>query len=357
MKTAVLSFVFLSFSFISFAQSDKVELARQKAQEAIAVMDEGEYERSIEMLEECKLLDPRSYIYSYEIGLAYTFMKDYEAAIAELKKTVKIDGVNSQAYQLLGNAYSLSGQRNKALKAYKKGLGRFPDAGNLYLETGNIYLAEEDYANAIMNYDKGIEVAPLYPSNYFRLAKLFLNSNQRHHGLIYGETFMNLERTTGRTQEMSELLYQTYDEAIDITADSTSLDFCEIVITLDDIKSIEDLRLPYCAIWGKNMALAVAKTETFGLETIATTRSSFLDFYYQEDAAEYPVVLYDYHQEMVEAGVFEAYTYYLFQMGNPEEFDYWLSKHQTEYEAFVEWYTQEENILDFGSEERYTRFQ
>src|SRR5690606_21317883 len=128
-----------------------------------------------------------------------------------IKKTKKLKSANSQVYQLSGNCYSFSGKPDKAIKEYEERMKRFPNSGNLYLERGNIYLIQENYKEAVENYETGIEVDPMFPSNYYRLAKLYLHSSNKLAGLMYGELFMNLERTTDRALEISELLYSTYE--------------------------------------------------------------------------------------------------------------------------------------------------
>lgn len=358
MKKALLIIVLIAQAMGMLAQEETESVALQKAREAVALMDEGNYEQSIQILEECRKLDPKNYLYPYEIGLANVYMKNYEEAINVLKKTLKLPGSNSQVYQLLGNTYSLSGQRDKAIKTYKKGLSKFQDAGNLYLEIGNIHLHEEDYERAIENYEQGIAIDPMYPSNYFRLAKLYLNSSNKVPGLIYGEIFMNIERTSSRTQEMSELLYRAYESSITISGDSTDLDFCQIVIVgeVESFNDMEELELPYCAIFGKNILLATIGQKEVTPQSLAEIRAAFIDLYYQEDAEKYPVVLYDYHREMIKAGVFEAYNHYLFQIGHPDHFENWLSTHQVEFDNFTEWYTSEMNVLMIDKENRYLRF-
>ena len=54
----------------------------------------------------------------------------------------------------------------------------------------------------------------MFPSNFYRLALLYLSSSDKLSGLIYAEIFMNLKRSTQRTKEMSKLIYETYKGAI-----------------------------------------------------------------------------------------------------------------------------------------------
>lgn len=327
---------FLSFSL--FAQTDK-EIAYSKAKEAIKIMDEGKLDESIKLLEESQKLDSENYIYPYEIAYAYAQKKEYKKAIKILNKIKKYKSINSQVYQMSGNCYSFLGKPKKAIKEYEEGMKHFPNSGNLHLEKGNIFLGQEEYQKAIENYEKGIEVDPTFTSNYFRLAKLFLNSTDKLSGLIYGEIFMNLERTTSRTQEMSKLLFNTYKSSITLGENKSKIDFCKVIIDASEIKPNEDIKLPLCAIFSKNFILAIIDKKTIDLNSLSLIRQKFIENYFKEDYKNYPNVLFEYQKKLVDKNLFNAYNHYLFQIGAQEKFNDWLETNRSEYEKFVEWYT------------------
>ncbi|WP_116128311.1 tetratricopeptide repeat protein [Lewinella sp. IMCC34183] len=338
-------------------QSTDAELAMKKAKGAVTLMDAGRYEESIKLLRESQTLDPSRFMYSYEIALAYVYQDQYKAAIKELKKTLQYEDINSQVYQLMGNAYSMNGQKDAAIEYYQKGLEQFPNSGNLYLEIGNVYSQREKYNDAISSYENGIKVDPTYTSNYYQLSKLFLRSSNKVPGLIYGEIFMNLERTTERTREMSKIIYTAYDEAIYIKEDSADIDFCQIIIMATP-ESMEEgeVNLPYCAYYAKHYLFATALHKQFDLAALSSMRELFINAYMDTDGEKYPVILFDYHQRMIDAEVFEAYNYYLFQMAEPAAFDGWLDSHQGDYDKFVSWYTDPKNILEVNRDNVYLRY-
>lgn len=343
--------IFLLISNAFYAQTNN-EIAWEKAKDAIKLMDEGKIEESIKILKECEKLDPDNYTYPYEIAYAHVIQKDYENAIKILKNTKKYKPASSQVYQMLGNCYSFSGKPEKAIKEYEEGMKRFPKSGNLYLEKGNIFLDQENYDEAILNYEKGIEVDPMFPSNYYRLAKLYLNSNNKLAGLIYGELFMNIERTTKRTQEISELLYTTYESSITLGENESKIDFCDIIIDARDI-SADDIKLPLCAIFGKSFILSILNEKVITLETLSKIRRKFIENYFEEDYNAYPNVLFSYHKELIENNLFDAYNHYLFQIGNEAEFELWLESNKDMYNKFVNWYTLNENIIKITESNKY----
>ena len=58
----------------------------------------------------------------------------------------------------------------------------------------------KEYSIALNYYEKGIEIDPKFPSNYYRAALLYDYSDHEIWGLIYGELFMDLEPNTKRTE-------------------------------------------------------------------------------------------------------------------------------------------------------------
>lgn len=355
MKNNFLIVVLFFITINLFSQTNQ-EIALSKAKEAIKLMDDGKIDESIVLLEECQKLDSNNFTYPYEIAFAHTLKKDYESAIKILKKLKKYKNINSQVYQMLGNSYSYMGKSKEAIKSYEEGMKVFPNSGNLHLEKGNVYLAQKNYNEAIKSYEKGIEIDPNYPSNYYRLAKLFLSSTDKLSGLIYGELFMNLERTTDRTREMSDLLYQTYKSSIILGADETKIEFCEIYIDASELLKMKDeLKLPLCAIFGQNFILATIDTKEFNLNSLSDIRSKFLKNYFKEDYIKHPNVLFNYQKELLDSNNFDAYNHYIFQFGAKEEFSQWLNENDFIYHKFVNWYTLDENILKISKENKFLR--
>ena len=355
MKKPILLIIFLLSVFTGFAQTNDKETALNKAQEAIELMDDGKIEESMILLKEAEKLDPKNYMFPYEMAYAYVMKEDFETAIKILKKIKKYKPTSSQVYQMSGNCYSFMGKPDKAIKEYEEGMKHFPNAGNLYLERGNIYLQQENYYEAIKNYNKGIEVDPEYPSNYFRLAKLFLNSKDRLSGIIYGEIFMNIERTTPRTREMSELLFNAYTSSITLGEDESEIDFCVLTIDSSEIEEDSGIKLPFCGVFGKNFILATIGERKIDLKSLANIRKKFIENYFEGDHLEYPNVLLSYQKKMLDNNLFNAYNHYIFQMGAEAEFDEWMESNETEYEQFVDWYTDEDNYLMINNSNKFIR--
>ena len=350
-RLMVIALLFISISINAQSQQ---ELALEKAMEAIQMMDAGQVDESIEMLKECEKLDPGNFVYPYEIAYALVLKEDYEQAIDILNKVKTYKNSNSQVYQLSGNCYSWLGDPEQALKEYAAGLKIFPEAANLFLETANIYYAKENYNEAVKYYRGGIEANPMFPSNYYNLAMIFLDGKNKLSGLIYGEIFMNIERDSERTQIMSERLFKAYQEAIVIDGNETKYNFCEIVVTDSDFKG-KKVRLPFCAAYFKHMAISTVGMKEVNLNALSDVRINFVNYFFEKDAKKYPNILFQYHNKMSKDNVFDAYNHYILQLGAPEEFELWRSENEEAYNEFISWYTNEKNYLQINSKNAFIK--
>lgn len=350
-KFKILGLLFF-LSNLSFSQSNK-EIAIKKAKEAISLMDNGKIEESIILLQESQKLDPENFDYPYEIAYANYLKKDYKKTIEILEKLQNYKNVDVQLYTLWGNSYDLLDNSKKAIEIYDLGIKKFPNKGSLYLEKGVVYEFEKNYNNAIETYQKGISIEPKYPSNYYRLANLYLNSTDKTPGLIYGEIFINLERTTNRTKEISKKLFEAYKNSVVYeNKEWKELNLCK-KMTMNP----EDTKLPFCMIFGKQFIFGLlnSKSTEINLNSFSQIRQEFLKSYFQKDFKDYPNILFDYQKKMMDNNLFEAYNHYIFQMGAETEFANWLKTNEAEYNKFVDWYTKNENIINL-TKQNYWNF-
>lgn len=343
--------------FTGYATAQKHnEEAWNKVKQAVKLEDDGNIDEAVKLLEEAAKIDPSDVAYPYELGYAYYLKKEYKTAEDYLEKCLKFKNVDDQVYQLLGNCYDNEGKSDKALKTYAKGLKTFPNSGKLYLETGVVMQLKKDYNAALASYEKGVEVDPLYPSNYYRAAKLFLeNSDEKVWGMIYGELFMNLERNGKRTAEMSKLLYDTYKSQIKYTSDtSISISFSKMnTISITDITK---LKLPYgTLVYEGATIVATATIKSINLNSLDTLRTNFVDFYFKKFNKDYPNVLFSYQNEIITAGHFEAYNHWLLMKGDEAAFDTWKAANAQKWDDFIKWYGA--NPIQLSAANRFYRAQ
>lgn len=361
-----LPLVLMLVSGSAYAQQDSLQ-AREKAIAAIRFMDSGEPEKSIPLLEEAARLDPKNPDYPYEIAYASYLMKDYEKSVDILRKLARRDDANDRVYQLLGNSYDMAGQKEKAIETYDKGLKLFPASGNLYLERGVMEMMGKEYNKALAYFEAGIAAAPMYASNYYWAAKIFGNYTEEEvWGMIYGEIFLNLERNTRRTTEISKMLYLIYKSEIKIAGDSASVSFSKnnvINLTYDDqggpealAEQLKKLKMPYGGmVYEPNLLMAVTSEKIINLQSLNRIRSRFLELYQQKfrGMAKVPVVLFDYQQQVKDAGFLEPYNYWILGYGQEQDFLDWRAANRDLLDRFLEWV--KDHRLAINEETRFYR--
>lgn len=350
------------FSVQSLAAQSKEEKVAAYIEAAIKAMDKGEFDESLEYLEQAKELDPDNIDVLYEMAMANYIKREYKTAEKILKKLTKHDQVYDRVYQMLGNCYDMQGKRPKAIKTYDKGLKKFPNSGILNLERGNMELAAKEYSKALNYYEQGIKGDPSFPSNYYWATKIYLASTEEVWGMVYGEIFLNLERTSKRTAEISQLLYDTYKSEINFKGDSSfSISFSKsttINLSMDDLLDTTKLKklMPFGMIYEMKLSTAIVGQKEINLASLNTIRRNFIREYFGDDTYEnYPNILFDYQKELVENGHFEAYNYWLLSKGNIKEFNAWQANNKEKWESFFKWYVGKH--LETSEGHSFSRFQ
>ncbi len=352
--TCLFILTLVSMAGQALGQSSR-EQALAKGREAIKLMDNGHITESIRLLEESMKLDPDNINYPYEIAYANYLAKEYQKAIDVLTPLTKRKDVHDRVYQLLGNSYDNLGQRDKSIETYKDGLNKLPKSGSLYLELGGMYLQTKDYDQAINFYEKGIEVEPGFPSNYYRLAKIFLNSEEEVWGMIYGELFMNLERNSSRTAEISKMLYDTYKSEIKFTSDSSfSVSFSKNAVM--NVGS-GNMSLPFgIAVYEPTLMMEILPEKNIDINSLDRIRTGFVENYFNNGRdKKYPNVLFDYQNKILKAGHLEAYNHWILMKGDENAFIQWQEANVEKWEKFVSWFNP--NRLNVDDKNKFLRTQ
>lgn len=333
--------LFITVGQIAFGQTNK-EKALAKGQEAINLMDNGKLDESIKLLEEAQELDPEMFDYPYEMAYANYAKEDYKSAIKILEKNTDHKDVTERLFQLLGNSYDALGKSDKAFEAYDAGLKKFPNSGMIYLEKGNVHWNKKEYDKALPFYEKGIEVDPRFPSNYYRAARIYCGSTEEVWGMIYGEIFMNIERNSKRTSEISKLLFDTYKSEIKFSSDTSfSVSFSKnATININELKEPGKMKLPFgVGVYEPTLMFSMLSAKSIDINSLDIIRNTFIDNYFKNGHEKaYPNVLFSYQKQVKEAGHIEAYNHWILMKGDEDGFDKWHSTNKEKWDSFVTWF-------------------
>ena len=319
-------------------------VAAQKYKEALQQDDDENYPAAIALLTEAQKLDPANINYPYEIAYALYSQKQYQKAIDKLLTLKDKADSFDRLYQLLGKSYTVLDEGAKALAVYNEGLKKLPKSGCLYMERGTIPLDDKNYDEALKYFEKGIEVDPAFPSNYYWAAKLYCNSTDPVWGMLYGELFMNLERNGPRNQEISKLLYDTYNNQITFPEPGkTHVSFTKQVI----VEGRKPDKMPFPLIYEPTMGAAAATETVVDINSLDRIRQNFLKFYNQRGFNKtFSNVLFDYQDRITKAGCIEAYNHWLLLQGNETDFTTWRKQNPAKWQDFLTWFAANPLKLD-----------
>lgn len=349
--------MFLSFSVL-VANAQNFDEASSLLERAIKLMEKAKYDDSIELLREAKKMDTNFYEIDYEIALAFYNKFRSDSSIVILESLIKKDRVQDLYYQLLGNSYDMKNKRKKAIEVYKQGLEKFPNSGRLYLELGVVHLLNNHSDEALTYFERGIEVEPEYPSNYFHAARLLLDSKEKVWGMIFGEIFIILEPFTQRTTEISQMIYDTYLSEIRVKSDTSY----KLSFTKDDEaeREVNDdstyVVYPYgFEIYQPVLAASLYPETKIDLNSLIRVRTRFIENYYKnEKVKSIPNILFDYQKKIYDAGHFEAYNYLVLHSSDMKSVEEWNKSTKHKITRLIQWMSI--NQLDITKDNMFYRF-
>lgn len=349
----IFSFIFF---FVSSALAQKDELKAEKyADKAVVSMQNDKPKKASRQLRKAIKFNSTFIPYYYRLAYAYHIDEEYQESIDILNHIIDKDEDNEMVYELLGENYIELDNIDKAFSSYVKGIKKFPNEGVLYEEIGKLEMLKESYLSALEHFENGILMAPNYPGNYYWASKIYCNSTEEVWGLIYGEMFINLERNTNRTEEVSALLYNTLKREIKINKDSAiSISICQ-----DQNRVIDENDTLVKPSFGKsivelNLLKSLVDLDEVSLRTIDKMRENFVAHYFKNPSEDYPNHrLFEFHKELISHGHFEAYNYWLYMMGDVETFKQWEKDNKSQWIHFLDWF--KENSLEVNDSKTFHR--
>ncbi|HVE61880.1 MAG TPA: tetratricopeptide repeat protein [Chitinophagaceae bacterium] len=312
------------FSLLLMACCSLAAIAQEQSmhETARSFMRAGDFDNAILVLNRALEHDKNNLDLQKDLALAYYYKRDYARALDRVKPMLERDDADVMTYQIGGNIYKALEEVKEADKMYKKALKKFPRSGALHSEYGELLWAGKNY-DAIELWEKGIRDDPSFAGNYYNAALFYYYTKDKAWSLIYGEIFVNMESLTERAAAMKELLLNGYKEKLFVDAD----------IMKDQDKTQSDFAKAFLQTMNKQSAAANRGITT---EILTMIRTRFILDWYKNYAAKYPFKLFDYQQQLLKEGMFEAYNQWLF--GTVESlpvYDNWTKTHPESYNKFT----------------------
>ena len=312
-------FIALSVSVLVSAQPEDVKKLHETAK---AFMRSGDFDNAIIVLTRALQQDKKNIDLQKDLVMSYYLKRDYAKAMEGAKVLIDRDDADVICYQIAGNVYKALEEVKECDKMYKKALKKFPKSGPLYSEYGELLWATKDFA-AIKQWEEGIKSDPGYGGNYYNAALYYFYTKDKVWSLIYGEIFVNMESFSERGAAMKQMLLQGYKEKL----------FSDPDIMKGEEKNKSEFATAFLQGIGKQSSLTSKGITT---ETLTMIRTRFILDWYENNAVKYPFRLFEYHRQLLQEGMFNAYNQWLFGASeNLAAYDNWTKAHAEEYNGFT----------------------
>ncbi len=318
MKTIFTLIILSITTLVVFAQDD----VKSMHETAKTFMRSGDFDNAIIVLTRALQQDKKSLELQKDLVMSYYLKRDYVRALEGVKSLIDRSDADVVVFQIAGNVYKALEEAKECEKVYKKGLKKFPKSGPLFSEYGELLWSTKDYT-AIDQWEKGIQLDPAYGGNYYNAALYYFYTKDKVWSLVYGEIFVNMEGLSQRGLAMKQQLLNAYKEKL----------FAEADLMKGEEKNKSEFAKAFLQTMGKQSSLANKGITT---QTLTMIRTRFILDWYQSYATKYPLRLFDYQQQLLKEGMFEAYNQWLFgTVENLAAFDSWSKTHADQYEAFT----------------------
>ena len=312
----------LAFCMIAFTGIYGQDDPKAMHETARGFMRSGDFDNAVIVLTRALQKDQSNLDLQKDLVLSLYLKRDYAKALEGVKSLVNRDDADEVCFQLAGNVYKALENPKECEKVYKKGLKKFPKSGPLHSEYGELLWATKDFS-AINLWEKGIQADPAYSGNYYNAALYYFHTKDKVWSLIYGEIFVNMESLSQRGIAMKEQLLRGYKEKLFADADPMK----------GEEKNKNEFAKAFLQTMSKHSSIANKGINT---ETLTMIRTRFILDWFENYAGRFPLRLFEYQQQLIKSGMFEAYNQWLFgAVENLAAFDAWSKTHAQQFETFT----------------------
>lgn len=291
------------------AQGQDLSL-REWQQRALDFNNRSDHANAVEVLQQGLKQHPDAIALQKDLTTSLLLNRDFAAARQLSLALTDRPDADEACFQLAGNALKALEEVKECEKLYAKGIKKFPKSGPLHSEMGELLWSFKD-KRSIVYWEEGIRVDPNYAGNYYNAALYYSKTDLLWRTLLYGEIYINMESKSERAPVIKKLMWDTYrQQTMRVATPSTA--------------KLSAFETAVAATFEKASGVMAQGLST---ETLTMARTRFILDWFKQNGDRYPFRLFDHHQQLLKAGLFEAYDQWLFgEADNKPRFMQWKSE-------------------------------
>jgi len=334
-KNFVLLLVCVFFSFGLNAQTiiGNTEKARELYAKAKDYSAKRDYTNAILVYNQLARMEPRNLIYRRELAFAYFLGGDLSRATQVIAPLLKAQEADEATFLTASRIFSQRKMSKEAMNAVERGIKKFPKSGVLYADYGRLFSERKKYQKAEEAWEKGVQYEPNYHMNYYNLAKNYFVSQRPLWAIIYGETFINMERYSTRTTEIKKIVFDSYKQLI-------SNNQLAVHASKNEKKNLRRGQSDFeKKVQGVYASLSDVVLGGVDVNNVVMLRTRFLLRWSHMEGKEYPFHLFDFMNDLIRFDHFEAYNQWLFGKASGEKaYIQWVKDNAEAYSDFENFY-------------------
>ena len=170
----------------------KLNLLQEHLAPVLALYRQGRFQEVLDQVDELKSKFPSSPDLHNICGAANAALRNYEAALNNYKRALKIKPDFAEAHNNLGNTLKSIGNLNSAISHYEKALKIDPKYAEAYYNIANAFKDKKNFVKAKYFYNRAIKIKSDYENAYINLASIYKAEGDLNHAYTIYKQAVNL---------------------------------------------------------------------------------------------------------------------------------------------------------------------
>lgn len=195
--------------------SEGSEDEHNAVREAVKLHDAGRYDDAIHAYSAILQKNPDHVLAMYEMAYSYAGKDDHVRCLEWARKAAEYRShFLPSVYTMMGNAYDLLGQGDKAIDVYREAIRRIPNDQMLYYNLSVAYFRKKRYADAAAAAKVSVSLRPTHTSSHLVLGQSWYEQGLLIPSFLAMSTFLAYEPQTQRSSTARQYLQEIMGKGV-----------------------------------------------------------------------------------------------------------------------------------------------